>query len=217
MFKEVLIVAGGEKENLKDLIGEKKSDQFIIGVDGGAVALLEAGLPIDLSIGDFDSISQSNLNVLKKKSTRVVELPADKDMTDTEAALNYVRKNLQVEKIKMFGLLGGRVDHMISNLWIAYHPEYQDLLEKINIVDQQNSLRFYLPGTYILKKEPNKKYLSFIGLSPLKKVVLKNVKYPLDGKNYLYPIGLISNEFLNDKMEFSFEEGLMVVIQSRDY
>ncbi|UJF16687.1 thiamine diphosphokinase [Jeotgalibaca sp. MA1X17-3] len=187
-----------------------------MGVDGGAMALLKMGVPIDLSIGDFDSISPSELGVLKKKSKEVIELPAEKEKTDTEAALDYVRKNVEVEKIKMFGLLGGRVDHMISNLWIAYHPEYQDLLKKISIVDQQNTLQFYLPGTYCLKKEANKTYLSFIGLSPLKSVRLKNVKYPLDGKDYLYPIGLISNEFLDEIMEFSFEEGLMAVIQSRD-
>lgn len=216
MFKEVLLVAGGGKENLKELIGEKKAHQFIIGVDGGAIALLKAGLPIDLSIGDFDSISPSDLEVLKKKSKKVIELPAEKDKTDTEAALDYVRKNLQIEKIKMFGLLGGRLDHMISNLWIAYHPEYQDLLEKIYIVDQQNTLQFFFPGTYLLKKESNKKYLSFIGFSPLKNVTLKNVKYLLDEKSYLHPIGLISNEFLDEEMEFSFEEGLMGVIQSRD-
>lgn len=216
MIKDVLIVAGGERKNLRSLIGDKKEHLFIIGVDGGAVALVEAGMTIDLAIGDFDSISERSLQELKEKVPKVCELPTEKDKTDTEAALDYVKKYLKPERIKMFGLLGGRMDHTISNLWIAYHPEYQDLLHKISIMDQQNTISFFLPGTHILEKEASKMYLSFIGMSPLKNVQLKDVKYPLDGEDYLYPIALVSNEFLSEKMEFSFEEGLLAVIQSKD-
>ena len=128
MIKEVLIIAGGEKKNLKELVGEKKENQFIIGVDGGARVLLDFDIAVDVAIGDFDSISEDDLHKLKKEVPEVYVLPTEKDVTDTEAALDYVRKHVEVEKIKMFGLLGGRIDHTISNLWIAYHPGYRDLL-----------------------------------------------------------------------------------------
>ena len=216
MIKEVLIIAGGEKKNLKELVGEKKENQFIIGVDGGARVLLDFDIAVDVAIGDFDSISEDDLHKLKKEVPEVYVLPTEKDVTDTEAALDYVRKHVEVEKIKMFGLLGGRIDHTISNLWIAYHPGYRDLLEKIIIIEQYNSLQFFLPGVYSLVKESNKKYLSFIGMSPLKKLTLKDVKYPLEAIDYPYPIALISNEFEKNRMNFSFDEGILAVIQSSD-
>lgn len=220
MYKEAIIVSGGEKGNLRTLLlpleQSEEQERIFIGVDAGALALLSEGFPIDVAIGDFDSISPAKLHLLKEKAGIVYELPPEKDVTDTEAALTYVEKHLSVERIKMLGLLGGRIDHLISNLWIAYHPDYQDLLEKIIILDQQNTLRFYRPGHYQIQKERDKKYLSFIGMSPLKKLTLRKVKYSLERKDFPSPIALVSNEFLEKEMNFSFAEGLLAVVQSKD-
>ena len=61
-------------------------------------------------------------------------------------------------------------------------------------------------------------YLSFIGMTPIEKLTLTGVVYPLNGKDYDYPIALVSNEFEESKAElhFSFESGLLAVIQSAD-
>ncbi|EFK80714.1 hypothetical protein HMPREF9269_1027 [Ligilactobacillus salivarius ACS-116-V-Col5a] len=38
----------------------------------------------------------------------------------------------------------------------------------------------------------------------------------MNNANYTYPIALASNEFVGDKASFSFESGLLCVIQSKD-
>ena len=53
-------------------------------------------------------------------------------------------------------------------------------------------------------------------MSPLKKLTLKDVKYPLEAIDYPYPIALISNAFEKNRMNFSFDEGILAVIQSSD-
>lgn len=216
MNKKAVIVAGGTTGNLNEHQSLLKNADVIIGVDGGAVALLEAGVRVDVAIGDFDSISAENLQLLKDKAEKVIELPAEKDLTDTEAALEYAAQQLEVDTIFMLGLFGGRVDHMMSNLWVAYHPDFQGIIEKVVMIDEANTLSFYRPGSYHVHKEEDKKYLSFISMTAVEDLRLSGVKYSLDGKDFDHPIALVSNEFLDKEMNFSFAAGLIAMVQSKD-
>ena len=53
-------------------------------------------------------------------------------------------------------------------------------------------------------------------MGPVQQLTLKQVKYPLNHQNYDFPIALISNEFIDEKMEISFESGGIIVGQTRD-
>lgn len=216
MPNKVIIVAGGNKEGLKQMLVAEDKETMLIGVDGGALSLLDMGETPDVAIGDFDSVSFDDLNRIEEKVLTVVKLPTEKDLTDTEAALEYVQEHLDVQEIEMHGLFGGRVDHMLNNLWLAYHPAYQSMLEKIVMKAEKNTVRFYKPGKHTIKKEMDKKYLSFISMTPLEKLTLMDVKYPLREATYDSPIALVSNEFLNEEMTFTFTRGLMAVVQSKD-
>lgn len=216
MTSNVVIVSGGQVEGLAELVGQSQQGKKVIGVDRGALRLIDAGLDCHVAIGDFDSISSKELEKINDCVETVIILPAEKDMTDTEAALDYVVKYYPDAQIKMVGLLGGRLDHLMSNLWIAYHPSYQQLLAQITIVDSRNSLSYYRPGRYHILKEKDKKYLSLVGMTSVKQLVIKDAKYPLTGHDFSFPIALVSNEFLGEQMTFSFEEGLIALIQSND-
>lgn len=216
MHKRAVVVSGGRKDGLARRLGVIDQDTVVIGVDGGASYLVNEGIRVDIAIGDFDSISAEDLQNLEAHVPKVVKLPSEKDLTDTEAALAYIKRHLPVAEIEMHGLFGGRVDHMISNLWLAHHPDFQELIDKITIKDENNTVAFFKPGEFSLKKEMDKKYLSFIGMTPITDLTLQKVKYPLAEKDYGVPIALVSNEFLGDEAQFSFTEGLLAVIQSKD-
>lgn len=216
MPKKVIIVAGGNKDGLIQMLATEETETLIIGVDGGALYLLDRGITPDVGIGDFDSVSPDDLIRLEDKVPKLLKLPTEKDLTDTEAALEYVKEQVDVQEIEMHGLFGGRVDHMLNNLWLAYHPAYQSIIEKIVMKAEKNTVRFYKPGSHIIQKETDKKYLSFIGMTPLKNVTLTDVKYPLNEASYETPVALVSNEFLNEEMTFTFASGLIAVVQSRD-
>lgn len=211
MGKKIVFCAGAVHPHLSIL--SSLSYDMLVGVDGGAKRLVEAGYTLDWAIGDFDSVNPPN-------SKQSVILPCEKDDTDLQYALHYILNATvrePVEQVYILGALGGgRLDHLICNLWLVYQDRFAKWIDKLMFIEKENTITFFHPGTYTLHKENNKKYLSFIGMTPLQALSLQEVKYTLDRANYHTPVSLISNEFLHTKMTFSFEEGLMCVIQSCD-
>lgn len=214
--EKVVIVVGGDQTDVAALVHRFSESHRLIGADRGALTLAELRTHFDAAIGDFDSVTPHELEEIKKKSRVCRILPAQKDETDTEAAIAYAIETFNPEEIILLGAFGGRLDHLMSNLWLAFHPVVKGMAGRISLMDWHNTLRFYMPGSYVLEKEADKKYLSFIGMTPIKKLTLTGVVYPLNGKDYDNPIALVSNEFEEAEMHFSFESGVLAVIQSAD-
>ena len=85
-------------------------DSFIICADGGTEYALSEGIIPDLVIGDFDSYK----GVLPEDIPRIV-LPEEKDDTDTHYCVKYAMEQ-GYSDITVYGGLGGRFDHSVSNL-----------------------------------------------------------------------------------------------------
>ena len=220
---EVVIVLGGPntKENIKELLenryGKAYEDFHFVGVDGGALRLLDQRLPMEVAIGDFDSVTKEQRDLIHGAANTIVELPSEKDDTDFEAALLWVKEHYEGTPIHVLGSFGGRVDHEISTLWTMMRPDLAPLIPYVVFEDATNVVNFIQPGTYMIEKMDFTKYLSFISMTPVENVTLKNVKYTLDSKSYAYPVALVSNEFTGDKMTISFTKGLILVAQTRDH
>jgi len=84
--------------------------------DSGGRHALELGLPLELWLGDMDSSPAWLQEALPAPK---VLLPPDKDLTDGEA---LVRKALEAgpEEILLLGALGGRLDHTLAHLELAF-------------------------------------------------------------------------------------------------
>ena len=85
---EVVIVLGGPntKENIKALLenryGKAYEDFRFVGVDGGALRLLDQHLSMEVAIGDFDSVTKEQRDLIHEAAGTVVQLPSEKDDTD---------------------------------------------------------------------------------------------------------------------------------------
>ena len=123
---------------------------------------------------------------------------------------------MPVDKINIYGATGGRLDHLLANIFLVLGPEFEHLAAKVRLFDCQNSVSFYLPGEYQLLKEAQMTYLAFIPLTAVKDLSLFNTKYRLAKAKFNRPISLASNEFMEEKAHFAFSEGVVCVIQSRD-
>ncbi|KAA9300798.1 MULTISPECIES: thiamine diphosphokinase [Aerococcus] len=216
--KQALLVGSGDLEDKWLDRLDLGPDDFCLGVDKGALRLLQAGLPLDLALGDFDSVSAQEKAWIQSEAKQVVELPAMKDATDLEEALDYLLAINWQGQVRCLGFLGGRLDHTLSVVWLGYEDRYQDLLERLTFEDPYNSLGFLLPGDHQVDRQPDKVYLSFIGLGPVADLSLDQVLYPLDHYQMTVPRAFISNEFLPDadQMNLCFTSGRLLVIQSRD-
>ncbi|MDK4688769.1 thiamine diphosphokinase [Kingella negevensis] len=211
-MKTLIFCAGAPNPDLSIL--QHINPDLLIGVDGGAARLVQHGYTPDWAIGDFDSAPPP------PQAKNTLKLQPEKDDTDLEYALLHILQNQHPENIKQIIILGslggGRLDHLLCNIWLAHQPRFAPWLDKIHLIEQGNSVKFYRTGTHLLQPENSKKYLSFIGLTPIKQLTLQGMKYPLTDQDYAYPMALISNEFSDSQAQFSFESGTICVLQTHD-
>jgi thiamine pyrophosphokinase len=95
---------------------------LVIGADGGAAIARWLGLPLDLAVGDFDSIDQGGLETLRDAGVPVEVAPTAKDESDTELAVRAALAR-GADRITIVGGLGGRPDHLVANLGLLALPE----------------------------------------------------------------------------------------------
>ena len=104
---------------------ELAKDKLVVAADAGADRLLKYNIIPDIVIGDLDSISD-------KASTKLEEwIVSNKNIqkTDLEKAVDYAFEK-GATKIQIVGWSGGRIDHTLAALGLAFNP-------KISLIDEQ--------------------------------------------------------------------------------
>ena len=216
-----VIVGGGDLTPafLKERL-EAYPDAFVVAADRGMEALNAVGRAPDHILGDFDSVSEAVLRAAKVKNSKepyIDEFPAEKDFTDTEAAIYYALDH-GAERIVMLGMTGGRLDHFIANV----HNMLLALKADVPCVMEDPLNRIELMGAggrrRLLKKETFGTYVSILPLTAsLKGLTMRGFKYPLEEADVRKGISLcVSNEITEDEAEISLREGIGAVIFSKD-
>lgn len=211
---KILLVAGGLDSEWPNL--SNKIFDYYVGIDHGGISILEAGWQLDLAVGDFDSLALAERDKIFQEAKEIREAEAEKDDTDTQLALVLVLERFPGAQVTIIGATGGRLDHFLANLWLPLEPRFQPFIHQIELLDQQNSIHYYLPGSYTIRKEPEMRYLAYCCLTPVENLILTESKYTLAGMAVLVPTSYASNEFLGDRARLAFDSGMIAVIQSRD-
>ncbi len=194
--------------------GQIKGDW--IGIDRGNLHLIERGIDPLVAIGDFDSLKPAELQLVRDHIKDIRQSIPEKDDTDTQLGLKVALQEHHADRLDIYGATGGRLDHFLANLWMVLEPRFKPYAPKIRMIDKQNTITFFLPGTYQIKKEPDKKYLAFVALTPMDHLTLFDEKYQLNDYQVKHPMSLASNEFVGETARFKFGSGVMCVIQSKD-
>ncbi|HNT30247.1 MAG TPA: thiamine diphosphokinase, partial [bacterium] len=97
----------------------QQPDTLLVAVDGGLHACTPLGLRPVLIIGDFDSISESELTQFM--GSEIVRLSKNKDFTDGEVAVRECI-NRSVSDITLFGALAvaGETDQELGNIFMMH-------------------------------------------------------------------------------------------------
>jgi thiamine pyrophosphokinase len=214
----ICIVAGGPPELLPDLEYYQKKADLWVGVDRGVLQLLKYGITPDAAFGDFDSVSAEELTSIQQKMNIHI-YPSEKDETDLEIALTWaVNKN--PKEIHILGATGGRIDHFMGNVSLLLKDHFLFIHNKpdIYVADKQNQLTVKTPGSYSINFLSDKKYVSFLpAIEEVNGLTLNGFKYPLT--NHTVPVGstlCISNELILETGNFSFTDGILLVVRSSD-
>lgn len=122
-YSNAIIFVNGDRGNTSAVSKYIADSSLLIGCDGGANYMLEQGFVPQVIIGDFDSLELNNVDYQIPASTNYIQYPTDKDVTDSELALQYALDQ-GVEKIYVTNLLGTRLDHLIGNLFLIGNKKF---------------------------------------------------------------------------------------------
>ena len=205
---KVLIIASSPESDINYIkkIYDENDDLYVICADGGIEKADKLGISVDLHIGDFDSASSAvNCDVIRH--------PCEKDWTDTEACI-YKAIETGADEIYLTGILGGRADHMMSNLLGLLNPDWVSAkifaFDRCNIITKLESGAYTMPDGF--------KYMSVVPVDEkLEGVTLEGVKYPLqNAEMYRYKSLGISNEITEKIAHVTIGKGRGLLIFSKD-
>lgn len=205
----IAMIAGGEMSSFSGQY------DYYVGIDRGSLFLIKNGLPLELAIGDFDSVSEEELSNIKEKAKRFLQAPAEKKDTDTELALKTVFQQFPKAKVTIFAAFGGRLDHLMSNIFLPSDPELAPYMTQIVLKDDINHIHYCPTGHHQVEKVEGMSYISFMTDGDAS-LTIQNAKYVLGEENFFRKKVYSSNEFVGPPIEVSVDKGYIVVIQSKD-
>lgn len=209
---KTIIISGGTPPSLILLEQETENCSCIIGADGGANYLHNHSFLPHFVIGDLDSIQTSTLQFLKEKNIPIEQHPKDKDCTDTQLAL-YKAINLGATEIVFLGCTGGnRIDHFFGNVGLLL----QCLRNNINAtIKDNNNIITLLDKPTIIKGIKGEIFSLYAYSELVSNLNITGAKFALS--NYDLELGnalTLSNEFLDDTVKITFNNGKLLLIRS---
>ncbi len=181
-----------------------KENDLIIAADGGYDYACDLGQPVDVLIGDMDSIESST-----PPANRLVH-PKEKDDTDMMLALKYGLEH-GYTNFHIYGGLGGRLDHTLANIQSLSYLTTQQASGILHGEDYQiTAIRdssFSLPA-----KEHGT--VSIFSLSDrCEGVTIHGLKYSLtDGSlTNSFPLG-VSNEYTGEAACITVRSGVLGIL-----
>ena len=203
---KVLLVLAGEPPDESLLAWRAEDSDFVIAVDGGMNALIQAGIQPDLLVGDFDSFDPTTSGSIYCK----VICEEDQDSTDLEKALRHIPRDEVPAEIVLLGATGGRSDHFLTNLLVA------------SILPEENKVALDATDEIIQRATPacsvsligmSGKIVSLLPLSSCEGVATKGLRWELADAAMGPGVQLgQSNEAVSEKVFISLRAGNLFVI-----
>jgi thiamine pyrophosphokinase len=218
MAKKAVIFANGELIDGALIKSFINPGDFIIAADGGHLHIKSLGLQPDLMIGDLDSLPAEERQALLDAHVPIKPFQVEKDETDLELALAEAVK-LGFTKILVVAALGGRLDQTLGNLALLHAP----FLVNCDIYLDDGLTRVWLltnqryPNGLQIEGQPGER-VSLIALQTTAKgISTVGLKFPLVHEDLKqYETRGISNEMLGKSSQIHIEDGMLLVIHSRN-
>lgn len=207
----IAIVAGGTSPEA--FVFDIGSKDLIIGVDRGALWLVQHGIVPDIAIGDFDSVSKVEKSRVKNNAKRVYEYLPKKDATDLELAIDKAI-GFRPEYVTIYGGIGSRFDHSWAAVQMLLKLESHNILGQI--VDNFNKISV-VRRQMIFKKRNALRYVSVLPLESSATITLEGFVYDVSHKHMKLTSTLgVSNEVCRQSASITVHKGCVLVIQSVD-
>ncbi len=204
---KVFIFTGGSivPENI---VEKCEKDDMVISADSGYLNAERLGFKTDVLVGDFDSLGRENI----PEGVKTVELPCEKDLTDTQVACDMAIE-AGAKQIVIIGGLDGRLDHTLSNMAVLRELSSKGIYSYAT--DGKNRVR-YINSTSMIIGRSAFKYFSLIADDKVAKGVgIEGCKYPLkNAKIYRDRQFAVSNEIVGNCALISVKKGGLFIVES---
>jgi len=204
-----LLVADGEPSSKQQLLEIAKNKRVMV-LDGAYDHAKAAGLPIDILLGDLDTISEKSVNQAKSEGVEIVKTP-DQNYTDFEKGIMHL-DTLHAISITVGSAMGKRLQHTVGHL--AALKKFHDVSRKIIILTQAESI-FYAQDQTITLNEKIGDGLALLGF-PNARVNSTGLRYEM--MEYDVSLGeknSLSNSFSLNKVMLEII-GSVLVIHERE-
>ncbi|NLL42011.1 MAG: thiamine diphosphokinase [Firmicutes bacterium] len=205
--KSALILASGE--DIPHAPPHLAGDALVICADGGAALAKAWELTPEIIIGDQDSIDQVTKEYWQARGIPFQRVPARKDETDLDLAVEYARQ-MGTASLTIVGGWGSRIDHALGNVELLYR------LAKAGIENWLLTREHRLSAfcTEFQAQVPKGSCVSLIPLTPQAKgVSTTGLMYPLEGATLRKGSTLsISNVAQAEDISVRLEDGVLLAV-----
>jgi thiamine pyrophosphokinase len=189
-----------------------RSDDYLIGADGGTQHCLALGRRPHAVIGDLDSLPPELVDQLAATGVLIERHPVAKDKTDLELAVEHAIAAGAVE-ILLLGALGGRLDQTLANLLLLARSGWQ---VPIYISEAHEEAQVLRGGERLTLAGPIGSTVSVLALTEqVTGLTYTGLLYGLD--NFTLPLGStrgMSNVVSAIPATITIATGLLLVVQN---
>ena len=167
-------------------------------------------IDLDFDSFDFSRLSSEDAEIVKKIPT--VTYPVKKDLTDSAIAVETALEK-GADSLFIFGALGGRLDHTLSNVFLLKYIRSRGVRAVID--NGKNAVRYIENESLEIKKRY--KYISLLAYcGDACGVSVSGAEYPLDNAviKQLDPSYAVSNAICGEKCRISVKQGGLLVVES---
>lgn len=189
-----------------------RSPSRVVAADSGAEVAHGLGWPVDLVVGDLDSVGAEALARVEAEGGRVERHPPAKDETDLDLALRAAAAQAPGAEVLVVGGSAGRLDHLLGVLLLLGHDAHAGL--RLDAVLGGARVTVVRAEPRRLHGRPGDLVSLFALHGPARGVTTHALLYPLSGAT-LEPGSTrgVSNELAEPEASVVVAEGVVLAVQ----
>jgi thiamine pyrophosphokinase len=193
---QILILLDGEEPSKEFVSHFLSLVDVVIATDGAARYAKQMDVPLDVIIGDLDSLDEDTFNYYQGKDVAIIKDPSQYS-NDFEKALDHAIKEYMPKQISVLGIHGKRTDHLLTNFSVLLR--YSKIFGDIDVYDATHR-HFFL-------HEKNTKAVIDADIQSQLSLTPMPIAYGVTTEGLFYPIN-------DEEMKFGDREGLSNIISS---
>jgi thiamine pyrophosphokinase len=213
LFVKAVVVAHGDVDP-RDRAQLEGAD-FIVGADGGTLALEQWGVVPHAIVGDLDSLGMERALEFEARGVTVIPYSPEKDESDLELAIAYAIE-AKADEFVLLGILGGtRFDHELANTLLIAADHYRG--RRMRAVRGDVTVRALHGGEELALEGAPGDLVTLLAVGgDAEGVRTHRLRYPLAHERLAFGAARgLSNLVVSPGASVTCERGVLLVIETR--